>query len=81
MTIDVLIFGMAKELVGSSQIPMKLDSDWTTPEEFKQILLAKYPRLHEASNFMIAVNKKYAQSDTKIKDNDEVAIIPPTNGG
>lgn len=81
MNINILVFGMAKDLVGSSQISLDLEGDSATSEELKQILLTRYPRLHEASNFMIAVNKKYAMDETKIKSNDEVAIIPPTNGG
>ncbi len=81
MTIDVLIFGMAKDLMGGSQVSLKIDGDSVYPEELKQILITKYPRLQEASNFMIAVNKEYSKNETKIKDSDEVAIIPPTNGG
>ncbi len=81
MTINVLIFGMAKDLMGGSQVSLKIDGDSVYPEELKQILITKYPRLQEASNFMIAVNKEYSKNETKIKDSDEVAIIPPTNGG
>ena len=81
MTINVLIFGMAKDLMGGSQVSLKMDGDSVSPEELKQILITKYPRLQEASNFMIAVNKEYSKNETKIKDSDEVAIIPPTNGG
>ncbi|MFO0781411.1 MAG: MoaD/ThiS family protein [Candidatus Saccharimonadales bacterium] len=81
MTINVLIFGMAKDLMGGSQVSLKMDGDSVYPEELKQILITKYPRLQEASNFMIAVNKEYSKNETKIKDSDEVAIIPPTNGG
>lgn len=81
MTIKILIFGMAKDLVGSPQVSLKIDGDSVYPEELKQILITKYPRLQEASNFMIAVNKAYSKNETKIKDSDEVAIIPPTNGG
>ena len=80
MTINVLIFGMAKDLMGGSQVSLKIDGDSVYPEELKQILITKYPRLQEASNFMIAVNKEYSKNETKIKDSDEVAIIPPTNG-
>lgn len=81
MTINVLIFGMAKDLMGGSQVSLKMDGDSVYPEELKQILITKYPRLQEASNFMTAVNKEYSKNETKIKDSDEVAIIPPTNGG
>ena len=72
---------MAKDLMGGSQVSLKMDGDSVYPEELKQILITKYPRLQEASNFMIAVNKEYSKNETKIKDSDEVAIIPPTNGG
>lgn len=81
MTIKVLIFGMAKDLMVGNQVSLKIDGDCVYPEELKQILIIKYPRLQEASNFMIAVNKEYSRNETKIKDSDEVAIIPPTNGG
>ena len=81
MTIKVLIFGMAKDLIGEAQVTLKIQSDSVKTAELKQLLLTKYPRLHEASSFMIAVNKVYSNNDTVIKNNDEVAIIPPTNGG
>ncbi|MCA9332660.1 MoaD/ThiS family protein [Candidatus Saccharibacteria bacterium] len=72
---------MAKDLMGGHQVSLKIDGDSVYPEELKQILITKYPRLQEASNFMIAVNKEYSMNEAKIKDSDEVAIIPPTNGG
>ena len=30
---------------------------------------------------LIAVNQRYAQPDTKLANNDEVALIPPVAGG
>lgn len=81
MTIKILVFGMAKDLVGGNQISLKVSGDYIYSEELKQVLLTRYPRLREASNFMIAVNQEYSKTNTKITNNDEVAIIPPTNGG
>lgn len=81
MTVNVLAFGIAKDLLGSSSVKLKLNKNSTKTSEFRKLLITEYPKLSQASSFLLAVNATYANQSTIIHDGDEVAIIPPTNGG
>ena len=79
MTIDVLAFGVIKEIVNGAVV--KIDIGGTTVASLKADLELQYPRLKQLTSFMIAVNGEYAGNETIIKQGDEVAIIPPVSGG
>ena len=54
-------------------------------DALKKFLSKKYPNLkqHFIKDQMlrIAVNLEYITSNTKIKNDDEIAIFPPVSGG
>lgn len=79
MTIDVLAFGVVKEIVNGAVV--KISANGETVSSLKANLELQYPRLKQLTSFMIAVNGTYAHSDTVINPGDEVAIIPPVSGG
>lgn len=80
MVISVLAFGVAKDIIGNKKIKIET-KDYATVKELKEILLLKYKKLNTIPSLLIAVNLTYANDSKKIKSGDEVAIIPPTNGG
>lgn len=80
MVISVLAFGVAKDIVGNKKIKLETPDNLTV-KELKEILLLKYKKLNSIPSLLIAVNLTYAKENKKIKQGDEVAIIPPTNGG
>lgn len=80
MKIEVLAFGIAKDIFGGSTISIELNGDATTAN-LKQELEERFPKLKELRSYMIAVNDEYAQADTAIAEQDEIAIIPPVSGG
>ncbi len=42
----------------------------------------KHPKLGELTKtLVISVNWEYATYETKLKDGDEVALLPPVSGG
>jgi len=47
--------------------------------ELKNKLIEKYPKLANA-NFVFSVNQKILEEAT-LKENDEVALLPPFSGG
>ena len=79
MTINILAFGIAKDIFGGSAISIELNG--TRIGELKNMLEEKYPRLKQLASYMIAVNNEYANNDLVIKQGDEIAIIPPVSGG
>ncbi|MEO6151221.1 MAG: MoaD/ThiS family protein [Mucilaginibacter sp.] len=80
MNINILAFGIAKDIFGNPTIELELDND-ATVYNLKYVLEAKYPRLKQLSSYLIAVNNEYALPEDNIHQHDEIAIIPPVSGG
>ncbi len=80
MKINILAFGIAREIVGSPLTTAKL-IDGLRVQQLKNDLEEQYPKLKQLTSFMIAVNGVYAMPDTVIEPGDEVALIPPVSGG
>jgi molybdopterin converting factor subunit 1 len=80
MEINVLAFGVAKDIFGGSTVSVQLTND-ATVFNLKYFLEAKYPRLKKLASYMVAVNDEYALDGDTIHERDEIAIIPPVSGG
>jgi len=79
MTIQVLLFGITRDIVGENKLNFTIPRG-TTVEKLKQQLAATYIDLTNY-NYSIAINESYANVDTELKDKDIVALIPPVSGG
>jgi molybdopterin converting factor subunit 1 len=77
---EILAFGIVKDIFLTTSIDLIVDEDITVGA-LKQKLEGRYPQLRGISSYMVAVNDEYASDDSIIKNNDEVAIIPPVSGG
>ena len=79
---EVLLFGIAKDIVGTSQIQFS-DTDKVphSVSELKQIITENYPEFGNLSSLAVAVNSEYAEDDIVLSKTDEIAIIPPVSGG
>jgi molybdopterin synthase sulfur carrier subunit len=80
MTVKILAFGIAKEILGGSTVSLEL-IEGCRAEELKAILQQVYPGLKQLTSFALAVNSAYATPDAVINAADEIAIIPPVSGG
>ena len=80
MDVNILLFGITKDLVGKQRLLLELP-DKTTVGDFKRILQDNYPKLVELNSLAIAVNSEYAQDNVLLSNNDEIALIPPVSGG
>jgi MoaE-MoaD fusion protein len=83
ITIRVLFFGAAREVVDQNPLPLTLTTDEpsTVSHAFQQ-LIKTYSGLERfGRSLLFAVNQEYATQDTQLKDNDELAIFPPVSGG
>ncbi|RZA00463.1 MAG: MoaD/ThiS family protein [Sphingobacteriaceae bacterium] len=80
MEINVLAFGVAKDIFGGSTVSVQLTND-ATVFNLKYLLEDKYPRLKKLASYMVAVNDEYALDGDTIHERDEIAIIPPVSGG
>jgi len=82
-TIRVLFFGAAREVVAQNPLPLSLPKDGppTVATAFQKLVEA-YPALERfGRSLLFAVNQEYANPETELKENDELAIFPPVSGG
>ena len=81
MLVRVLFFGMLKDLAGKSSDEIELE-DSASVRDLLACCEAQIPRLKESlGSLAIAVNQQYAGPDTRLKADDEVALLPPVSGG
>ena len=79
MKVNVLAFGIAKDIFGRSSVDVELSGG--TAGNLKRSLEERYPRLKHLASYMVAVNNEYAEDGLIINEKDEIAIIPPVSGG
>ena len=75
--IRFLFFGRLKDIVGTNEI---VASDIKDIEDLKKYLFDKFPKL-KGEIFSVALNYEIIHTSENLKDNDEVALIPPVAGG
>ena len=80
MKLEILLFGIAREIVGSSKLQFDLDAPLDV-KSFKQMLQNKYPRMNHLSYYKVAINQEFAEDGQLLNEGDEVALIPPVSGG
>lgn len=79
----ILLFGITKDIVGTSSLSMPVSSatELKTVGALKAHLEQAYPELNKLSSLAVAVNNNYAGEDEPINIYDEIALIPPVSGG
>jgi molybdopterin converting factor subunit 1 len=80
MKINVLAFGIAKDIFGGPSASLELPND-STVYNLQYALEQEYPRLKQLRSYMLAVNNEYALPGDGIHERDEIAVIPPVSGG
>jgi molybdopterin synthase catalytic subunit len=81
MRIRVLFLGMLKDLAGRSSDVVDL-REGASIRDVLAHYEAQIPRLTESlPSLALAVNQQYAGPDTQLKENDEIALLPPVSGG
>jgi molybdopterin converting factor subunit 1 len=80
MKISILTFGVAKNIIGDAVFHLRA-ADEITVRQLVDMLQEKFPALGQLASFRIAVNNEFSNDEDVIKENDEVAIIPPVSGG
>jgi len=81
MKVKLLFFAMYRELVGEKEREVEL-REGSTVKDLLRRMEEEYPKLHRLHDaVMIAVNTEYVTTETTLKENDQVAFIPPVSGG
>lgn len=81
MRIHVRLFAILREAAGISEQTLEL-ADGATVAMVRERLAAMHPGLSpHLLRVAYAVNRSYAPLETRLRDEDEVALIPPVSGG
>jgi molybdopterin synthase catalytic subunit len=81
MQILVRLFATYREITGAKELKVRL-SDGATLRVLLDSLYAKHPRLKGYEETMLlAVNHEFAEPASRLREGDEVALMPPVSGG
>ncbi|MEM9859857.1 MAG: molybdopterin converting factor subunit 1 [Bacteroidota bacterium] len=80
MELNILLFGITKDIVGQQKLHYELPEGATVPDLVEH-LKESYPKLHDLNSIMVAVNNEYGQKNQILYESDEIALIPPVSGG
>jgi molybdopterin converting factor subunit 1 len=81
MRVRVLFFGILKDLAGKSSDLLEL-RDGASVRDVLEHYALRMPRLRESlASLAVAVNQEYSGADTRLKSDDEIALLPPVSGG
>ena len=79
--VTALLFGQAREWVGSASLDLTLEAPATVESAFI-MLKSRQPRLAEMErSLLFAVNEEYASLSHPLSDGDQLAVLPPVSGG
>jgi molybdopterin converting factor small subunit len=77
MKVKVLFFGVLTELTGTE---IKFYEDVKSLEHLKMRITDDFPEIIHYQ-FNVSLNNKLINSDSKLKNGDEVEFLPPFEGG
>ncbi len=80
ININVKCFSQVKYALGKDELNMELETG-TSTSELEKIIRKNANGKLDSISLRVAVNQKYRLHDTELKDGDEVAFIPPVQGG
>jgi molybdopterin converting factor subunit 1 len=81
MMVRVKLFAVAKQLTGRSEVTIEVD-DGATVASVERALLTAMPALADVvTHARWAVDAEFANGETVILPQSEVALIPPVSGG
>jgi molybdopterin synthase catalytic subunit len=81
MRVRVLLFATLKEAVGASEVAWSGPAG-STLRDLVSDLGSRHPALAaHGRTVLLAVNHEFADPGTRLRDGDEVALMPPVSGG
>jgi len=77
MKVKVLFFGVLSEVTGTE---IKFYNEVKSIEHLKQRVTDDFPEIIHY-NFKVSLNQEFINGDSELKSGDEVAFLPPSEGG
>ena len=82
MYIDVRLFAMLRERVGSDSVTVEVPDGATVRDAVDAVANTHgLADLFQRMPVVMAVNREYADDDARLAEGDELALIPPVSGG
>jgi molybdopterin converting factor subunit 1 len=82
MRIRVKLFAVLRDRANTSDLTIDLDNDRATVAQARDAVASQLPALRELMpRVAFAVNQEYVKPDAPLRDDDELALIPPVSGG
>lgn len=79
--VKVLFFAVSKEISGKSEAELSVESNISC-SALKELICENFGLEIIKRNIILAVNQDYCdEGDLLLKENDEVAVIPPLSAG
>jgi molybdopterin converting factor subunit 1 len=81
MRVQVLFFGVLRDLVGRASESLELDDDATVADVLEHYQ-SRIPKIREMlPSLALSVNQHYSGPGAVLGNGDEVALLPPVSGG
>ena len=78
--VKVRCFSQVKYALGTNELILELEAGMTTAG-LDKLIREKADGKLDGVSLRVAVNQKYVPEETVLKDGNEVAFIPPVQGG
>jgi molybdopterin synthase catalytic subunit len=81
MRVRVRLFATYRELSGVRQLTWS-GKEGATVGQLVEDIVRRFPRLEGyRETMLLAVNEAFADPSTRLRDGDDVALMPPVSGG
>ena len=81
MRLQVRLFARARDLAGADSVVVELP-DGATAADLRRRLVDMHPNLAGlATKSAVAVNAEFAEDRCVLREDDEIALLPPVSGG
>ena len=81
MRVQILFFGLVKDVVGRSQESLEV-AEGSSLESVFDNFAERYPKLKELrKSLVLARNQQFSSGAETLQDGDEIAFLPPVSGG
>ena len=80
INVKIKCFSQVKYALGKDELNLDLKTG-TTSLDLEKLIRKEADGKLDSVSLRVAVNQKYVPTETVLKDSDEVAFIPPVQGG
>jgi molybdopterin converting factor subunit 1 len=81
MTVSVLLFASLAEALGRDRLLIEIDAPVTAGRLRDDVLATAADGVALRGAIRVAVNERFVEDSSLVREGDEVALIPPVAGG